>query len=71
MKLVAVIFAFLKELFGFGAAVSTEVAQRDGELNTADERSNAEAAQVQADKDKARAEIAKGDDAALGRDVAP
>lgn len=51
-------------IFGYGQ-------QRDAEKNTTDQRSNAEAAQIQTDKDTARAEIASGDDAALEKDVAP
>ena len=64
-------FSFLSNLFGATKAVSEEVTQRDAEKNTADQRSNAEAAQIQADKDKARAEIAAGDDDALDKEVAP
>lgn len=64
-------WAWLKALFGMTQAVSTEVTQRDAELNTAAERSNAEAAQIQTDRDRAAAEIAAKDQTALDRDVAP
>lgn len=64
-------WAWLKAFFGMTQAVSTEVTQRDAELNTAAERSNAEAAQIQADRDRAAAEIAAPDQTALDRDVAP
>ena len=65
------IFAFLSNLFGFGKAVSEEVTQRDAEVNTTDERANAEAAQIQKDKDKAAADIANPDQTNLDKDVAP
>jgi hypothetical protein len=65
------IFSFLSNLFGFGKAVSEEVTQRDAEHNTVDQRTNAEAAQIQADKDRAAREIADADQTNLDRDVAP
>lgn len=66
-----VIFEFLSNLFGFGKAASTEIAQRDAEKNTADQRANAEAAQIQADRDRARKEIAEGNSAGVDKDVSP
>jgi len=64
-------WSFLSNLFGATKAVSEEVTQRDAELNTADQRTNAEAAQVQKDKDKAAADIANPDQTNLDKDVAP
>ena len=64
-------WSFLSNLFGATKAVSEEVTQRDSELNTADQRTNAEAAQVQKDKDKAAADIANPDQTNLDKDVAP
>ena len=64
-------WSFLRNLFGATKAVSEEVTQRDAELNTADQRTNAEAAQVQKDKDKAAADIANPDQTNLDKDVAP
>lgn len=45
--------------------------QREEQQNTPDQRSNAEAEQIQADRDRARREIAARDSSALERDVAP
>ena len=64
-------WSFLSNLFGATKAVSEEVTQRDAELNTTDQRTNAEAAQVQKDKDKAAADIANPDQTNLDKDVAP
>lgn len=66
-----VVFTFLANLFGFGKAVSEEVTQRDAENNTVDQRSNAEAAQIQADKNAAVTDINNPDQSQLDKDVAP
>lgn len=65
------LFEFLSNLFGATKAVSEEVTQRDAEKNTPDQRSNAEAAQVQADREEARSDINATDQKKLDEDVAP
>ncbi len=64
LDIISNIFGAIKNAFGFAT-------QRDAEKNTADQRSNAEAAQIQADKDKAAADIANKDQSNLIKDVAP
>lgn len=65
------IFSAIAKFFGFGEAMSEEVTQRDAENNTIAQRSNAEAAQVQADKEKARKDIKNPDQTDLMKDIAP
>lgn len=64
MGLLTSIFQAIAGVFGFAK-------QRSEVKNTPDQRANAEAAQIQADKEKARADIAAKDQSALNRDVAP
>lgn len=65
------IIQFFANLFGATAKVAGAVQQRDAEKNTVDQRSNAEAEQIQADRDRARKAINSGDDDDLSKQVAP
>lgn len=51
--------------------VADVVKQRSDQLNTPDQRSNEEAAQVAADRDKIRKDIARGDQDELAKDMSP
>lgn len=64
-------FSFISEVFGAIKAAFGFASARSDLKNTADQRANAEAAQIQADKDKAAADIANKDQTALIKDVAP
>ncbi len=61
----------IKALFGFGTAVAKEVTQRDAENNAPDQKANAEAAQIQKDRDQGAADDATTDTTKLGQDLAP
>lgn len=64
IELISNVFGAIKNIAGFGQ-------QRDAEKNTVDQRTNAEAAQIQADRDRARKAINSGDDDDLSKQVAP
>jgi hypothetical protein len=68
---ITAIFQFISNLFGATGKVAGAVQQRDAEKNTVDQRTNAEAAQIQADRDRARKAINSGDDDDLSKQVAP
>jgi hypothetical protein len=65
------IIALIKAFFGFGASVSKEVTQRDAENNAPDQKANAEAAQIQKDRDQGAADDATTNTTKLGQDLAP
>lgn len=51
--------------------IADAIKERNEQVNTVDQRSNAEAAQIQADKDKVRKDIAENNQDALDKDMSP
>lgn len=64
MGIIEAVGGFLKAV----AAVFGYRQQRDAEQNTPDQRSNAEAEQIQKDRDEIRKDIREGDPAKLDKD---
>ena len=59
--MLAMIWTFFSNLFGFGEAVSKEVTQRDAEENTPDMKENAQAASKSFIATAATKDVAGGD----------
>ena len=64
LDLISNAFGAVKEFFGW-------TGKRSDLNNTPSQQSNAEAAQIQKDRDKAAADIANPDQTDLGKDLAP